>query len=341
MQGPPSNRPEIGSVTLIVCYFGLLPSYSQLVFHSIAANSSITWIVFGDHKPEFDLPQNVIWQQITIRDLEVRFSEILGFHISIRAPYELCNLRPAYGKLFGNELANCQFWGHTDLDMIYGDLRQFLPDSVMSSHDRIYARGHLSLYRNSEEVNNAFKLPTSGIPPYQEIFQNPGLRPQFDEWPGIWKIFRQHGLRQYHKEVIADIKPPTPFKNLRFEMTELENYPIQFFYWHQGKTFQSFYHREGGLMDREVAYIHFQKRPMPAPRFTPEKIRGFTVGPQGFTPYDRENFGAEEILAQNHSVDRSLNDVVKHLANRVKLRFSKAARRTPGAVARAIDNHRS
>ena len=283
---------------MIACYFGKLPPYVSLVLQSAAHNPSIDWLIIGDQEPETQLPPNVRFIHSDIHEVEREIQRTCDTPVVIHRVYDLTRLKPTYGLCFEKYLAAYDFWGHVDLDMIYGDLRAFLPDDVLESHARIYCRGHLSLFRNTPEVNRLFMLSAPGAPCYKQVLANLDHH-QFDEWDGIWKIFRYHRIKQYHAEVIADIPPPTRYKNLRFDTTELQNYPRQIFYWHQGKTYQAYYHREGGLFDREVAYVHFQKRKLPAPIFDPADVNGFTIGPMGFTPYDRENLTMDEMEALN------------------------------------------
>lgn len=305
------------TIGLIVCYFGKLPSYIRLVIHSAAQNPSIEWLIFGDEPPEFDLPTNVRFIKITLRELESRIYQTCKTKTLIESPKALTRFKPTYGLCFQEMLGSYDFWGHVDLDMIYGDLRAFLPDEVLKNHTRVYCRGHLSLFRNTPEVNRHFMLQAPGAPDYRKILSNEDTT-QFDEWPGIWKIFRYHRIPQYHAEVIADIKPPNLKWITRFEAEELQNYPSQVFYWHQGKTFQAYYHREGGLFDREVAYIHFQKRYFPAPNFQPDDTPGFLIGPDGFSPYNRENLYPEEMDRLNAARRRPWREVIQRRILRVR-----------------------
>lgn len=309
-------------IALVVCYFGKLPNYSRLVMRSAGANPSIDWFIFGDHAPDYELPANVRFQHLTMSDLEGIMEAACGTPVRIDRPIDLTRLKPTYGLCFSRQLADYDFWGHVDLDMIYGDLRKFLPPDLLDGYPRVHVRGHLSLYRNTEEVNRYFMLQAPGAPDYREILANRD-RTQFDEWPGIWKIFRYHNIPQYHAEVIADIKTPNWNHITRFEAGELPNYPHQVFYWHGGKTFQAYYHREGGLFDHEVAYIHFQKRAFPEPDTGTLASPGFLIGPAGFTPYDRENLTPGEMDELNRDIPRSFADRLRLRIRRYQRALSK------------------
>jgi hypothetical protein len=294
-------------IALVVCYFGKLPNYSRLVMRSAGANPSIDWFIYGDNAPDYELPGNVRFLPLSMPELQGIMEEACGTPVRIDRPIDLTRLKPTYGLCFRERLAGYDFWGHVDLDMIYGDLRKFLPEELLDEYPRVHVRGHLSLYRNTAEVNRYFMLQAPGAPDYREVLANRD-RTQFDEWPGIWKIFRYHRIKQYHAEVIADIKAPNWNRITRFEAEELPNYPHQVFYWHGGKTFQAYYHREGGLFDHEVAYVHFQKRAFPEPASDTLASPGFLIGPGGFTPYDRENLSPIEMDRLNGDIPRSLKE---------------------------------
>ena len=41
------------------------------------------------------------------------------------------------------------FWGYCDLDLIFGDIRKFVNEEVLNTYEKIYNRGHLTLFKNS------------------------------------------------------------------------------------------------------------------------------------------------------------------------------------------------
>ena len=320
----PTNRPrsEIRHrITLIACYFGPLPPYVPIVFRAMEANSAIDWLLIVDQIPSCSLPTNIRIKILSMAELSDLSSEAVGTKIRIAIPYQVCSLRPAFGLIFREMIRNSDFWGHVDLDAIYGDFQSLIPADAFLNFDRILCRGHLSMYRNTESVAHAFKLDAPGALNYKNVFSDLTVNTAFDEWRGIWKIMRYHNFKQYHSECIADIVPPDQYKIRRFESFGEENHPYQFFYWHEGRTFHAYYHREGGLFDNEVAYIHFQKRNLPAPTFEINESRGFTVGPSGFKPYNRENLSPGEIMKLNSDQMRPLRVIAAHKIAGIRKRF--------------------
>jgi hypothetical protein len=307
---------QCSPIALVVLYYGTLPNHFNLTLATIRQNPSIDWIIIGDVVPPSELPENIRFIHIPLNELSQRFSSLGMGCATISSPYELCSMKPAIGAVFHDYLSSYDYWGHTDLDLLYGDLRHFLPEEVLKSHDRVYCRGHLSIYRNDERVNSAFKLQTPDTTTFANVLKNPSNQ-QFDEWKGIHRIMRYHGFRQYYKEVIADIRPSRRYRIDRFETTDLPNYENQLFYWYNGKTYRAYLHSEGGIYDEEVAYIHFQKRSFPPPDAKLHLSGGFGIGPSGFFPYNREPLTPDQFSELNSGRWKSIPDISREFSKRV------------------------
>jgi hypothetical protein len=304
-----SSAPKLPSICLLAGYFGKLPDYFACFLRSCELNPSIQWIILtDDDSANWNQPQNLHIKQTTLAELQALFSRRLGINVELNRAYVLCDFRPAFGLLFDDLFAGFDFWGHCDLDMINGDLRRFLTNDILAKHDRVLQRGAMSLYRNTEEMNHAFMRPAPGAMDYRTVFRDPHYL-GFDEWRGIYRILRYHGVPQYREEIVADIVAPTRWKIPRFEATELRNHPLQFFYWLRGKVFQGYYNNELGIEDHEVAYIHFQKRRLPAPSFDARHAEGFLITPDGFRPYQGEHLSPTEVEGMNRARWRPFKDI--------------------------------
>jgi hypothetical protein len=306
-------------IALIVCYFGKLPDYFRITERTMGANPSIDWLIFGDELPVSNYP-NVHFIPLSLQDYLLKVKETTGLELKVIAPYFLYNLKPVYGKIFSDYLGTYQFWGCTDLDLLYGDIRKFLPQEILRDHDQILARGHLVVYRNTPSVNEAYKLTSPNAVRFSDLmadFTNPKYH-QFDEWRGMQRILRHHGFRQYHRECMADIKAPSRFRIDSFRTSNLPNHQSQIFYWHSGRAFRAYLHPEGGILDEEVAYIHFQKRRFPEPPSGILDSPGIGIGPQGFFPYDREPLNAEDFSLLNPDPRKPWKDILFQEAKRAK-----------------------
>lgn len=88
--------------------------------------------------------------------------------------------------MFPEVIHGYDFWGHCDLDIIYGDVRAFFTDDFLDSYDYIsvrhdYTTGCFGLYRNNELLNNYFLKSKD----YKKVFSEP-KHYCFDECNFVW-----------------------------------------------------------------------------------------------------------------------------------------------------------
>jgi hypothetical protein len=314
------KNPARSSICLIRWWFGEFPAYMDCILRSCAGNPDIDWLILTDNRTPRKFPPNVHIKHTSLDELRALFSAKLGFAANLPASHSLHTFKPAFGYFFEEPLKDYDFWGYCDFDMIFGDLRKFLREDILAAHDKILCRGHLTLYRNIERVNKAFMLDCPGALNYRDAFQA-GKPGQFDEWRGINLIFRYHNIPQFHDEFIVDVAPPTNYQIKRFEGIAIRNHPEQLFYWHQGKFFHAYLNSDRGINDDEYAYIHFQKRPLPAPGFDPFAVNGFLITPQGFFPYNREPLTPADFARHNQTRWRTFPELLRAVRHSVLCRF--------------------
>lgn len=241
------------SIIVIVCYFGMLPDYFDLWLKSCGKNKDVDFILFTDQNINKSM-ENIRIENKRLSDMKTLFEKKLGMNIILDEPYKLCDFRPAYGEIFKEYLIGYDFWGHCDIDQIFGDIRFFLKDEVLEKYDRIFYLGHLSLYKNKEYINSAYKLKGS-IFNYKEVFGDIHNY-AFDEITGSKKIFDSNNIEIYFNDVAADINPIYS----RFLLCNtFKNKKYQVFYWENGKVFRAYIENNNVKVD-EFIYIHFQKR---------------------------------------------------------------------------------
>lgn len=75
-------------------------------------------------------------------------------------PRKACDYRACFGVMFGKELSNGNYdwWGHTDLDCVYGRVERFMTEDLLAGHDIVanhhdYVSGPWTLYRRRLEVD--------------------------------------------------------------------------------------------------------------------------------------------------------------------------------------------
>ena len=171
-------------IAFVIPWFGKLPNYFQLWLESCKRNPTIDFLVFTDQQPEYPIPENIKLFQYTFKEMVYRFEKKIGFPVALYSPYKLCDFKPSYGEVFEDYLNDYDYWGHCDVDLIWGDIRKFVTDELLEKYVRIFSRGHCTIYRNSSEVNAMYRLlPSNGKQNWKEVFQSPDSF-CFDEWAG-------------------------------------------------------------------------------------------------------------------------------------------------------------
>ena len=175
-------------IAIILPYFGKLPDYFGLFLNSCKENPTIDWYLFTDDRRTYAFPSNVYVEYMSFSDLKSFFQEKFDFDICLNTPYKLCDYKPAYGYIFSDLIKDYDFWGYCDLDLLWGNIRKFLPDGEIIKYDKVGHLGHLALYQNAQEVNTIFMAEIEGRHRYKEVFSCEGSC-VFDEW-GEWSINR-------------------------------------------------------------------------------------------------------------------------------------------------------
>lgn len=153
---------SLTSIAVLTCWYGDYPWYFPYYVHSCSFNPTIDFYIITDNE---DLiphkPDNLIIINKTLEEIKFMASEKLGFNVSLDYPFKLNDFKPAYGFLFPEIFKDYDYWGQSDLDLIYGDIRGFLTEDMINCYDYLsmrhdYTTGCFSLYRNSEKMNAFF-----------------------------------------------------------------------------------------------------------------------------------------------------------------------------------------
>lgn len=150
------------SIAILTCWYGPYPWYFPYFLHSCSFNTSIDFIIITDNKEGINnLPLNVKIHQLSLNQLSSCASERLGFPVDINYPYKLTDFKPTYGFLFPELVKGYDFWGHGDIDLVYGDIRGFMTSEILNNYDVIssrhdYITGSFCLFRNCNHINELF-----------------------------------------------------------------------------------------------------------------------------------------------------------------------------------------
>jgi hypothetical protein len=105
---------------------------------------------------------NVRVESMTLQDFAQLASRQLAVKISVSSPLKICDFKPAYGDIFSVADRDLDFWGYCDVDLIFGNMRQFLDDVTLCKFDIISAAKHFmagpfSLFRNAPSINSLYR----------------------------------------------------------------------------------------------------------------------------------------------------------------------------------------
>lgn len=165
------RRTKLASIGIVSFYAGKLPWYFDFFLHSCKYNLTIDFFVITDNVYLKPIPNNVKIIYMTMQDLSALATEKMGFANYIEDPYKINDYKPAFGLLFSDILNQYDFWGFSDIDVIYGNIRLFFENSLLKKYDFMtvrhdYTAGCFSLFKNNETMNNIFKKSRD----YKKIF---------------------------------------------------------------------------------------------------------------------------------------------------------------------------
>lgn len=153
-----------------------------------------------------ELPPNVKLIHYTIDEFKADATKALEFEVVVGHGYKLCDFKPAYGYIFPDLIKGYDFWGHCDIDIIFGNIHTFMTDDVLNQYDVISARhdyltGSFALYRNGLFNNALFKESKD----YIKVFTS-SENFCFDETNYAFKAF-EIGL--HHSEIKTEVESMT------------------------------------------------------------------------------------------------------------------------------------
>ena len=246
------------SIVFIIPFFGKFPDNFELYLKSCEYNSTINWLIFTDDKTKYDYPENVKVVYTTFENIQNKIRSFYDFDIQLEEPYKLCTYKPAFGQIFSEYISAFDYWGHCDVDMIWGDIRKFYTDEVLSSYDRIGWHGHSTLYRNDDQINKRYLEQVNNTNLFYEATQRKDVT-CFDE-EGMSQIYDHYGW-DYYKEVHFAHPSSADYSFNLKHLPEEENYKnsAQIFRWDKGKLYRM-YVFDNKVHEEEFMYIHFFRR---------------------------------------------------------------------------------
>ena len=156
-----------------------------LTLETMRRNATIDFHFFTDNVPPEELPPNVRFHLGSFEDYIAHANKFLDFEFAPPDGYKLCDLRPLFGIIHADLIGSYDFYGWTDTDILFGDIRAFYTPDILNRYDVLSTHahtisGHMAIFRN----NAKNRLMYRRIYKWQEALQNP-------EFVGI----DEHGIR--------------------------------------------------------------------------------------------------------------------------------------------------
>ncbi len=160
-------------ICIINVFYGTYPEWFRFFLKSCETNTIIDWYFFSDQKTIPSTSGNIRHIELSPDEFSILTSKTLNIQTEIKDFYKICDLKPAFGKIFHEYLKEYDFWGYCDIDLIFGDLSSFITDSFLNSFDVIsfysgFLSGPLCLYRNDLQSIELYKHSCS----YPDVYRN-------------------------------------------------------------------------------------------------------------------------------------------------------------------------
>ncbi|MDD3260376.1 MAG: hypothetical protein PHU79_00465 [Oscillospiraceae bacterium] len=247
------------TIAYVVPYFGRLPRGFPFWLMSCTENPTVTWLLFTDDRTAYLYPPNVQVTYCTLPEIKKKAQRLFDFPIRLEKAYKLCDFKPAYGEIFSEELVGYDFWGHCDLDMVWGSIRSFLTDDILERYEKVGSQGHSTLYKNTAETNARYRTCVPGKADYRKAFSTDAPC-TFDE-PPMERIYQYLHLPYYHKVNYIHLKKYDYgfFMDLLPETDNWKN-KYQVFTWKNGEITR-YYLQNASLQTEKYMYLHYWCRP--------------------------------------------------------------------------------
>lgn len=254
------------TIVVIFPYFGKLPPQYQMWRASALRNPSVDFMFFTD--TDVEPAKNIIVNKMQFSDFRQLVQKAFDFPIVLDRPYKLCEYKQAYGYILQDYIKEYDFWGFGDLDLVYGDLRSFFTEDILT-HKFLLGWGHLTLLHNDEDTNTYFMKQVAGYQNYKEAFTTSKIT-FFDEYgyngcSDKWRDCRPE-----------DCWLEWPFDNASkpkqsYHFNSLTRGWQQVIFEHVDKKLYMLRFCNGQLEKKESLYAHFQHR-----GFMKDKVKDYS-----------------------------------------------------------------
>lgn len=150
-------------IAVVIPYFGSWPIYMNLYLKGCQSNEWLDiFFITNCTPPTIEIPTNVRFINSSLNQISLLIKAKLDMDINLNDPYKLCDFKPCYGLMFSDILKEYDYWGYSDIDLIYGNLKKFVINRINKGFDVLSSReeilsGSFTLLRNTPVINNLFR----------------------------------------------------------------------------------------------------------------------------------------------------------------------------------------
>lgn len=259
----------MNKLVLILPYFGKHKNYFQLFLNSVSFNENeFDLLLFTDNFDNFIKPKNVILNIMSFEDFKTKIQQKFEFKICLNQPYKLCDYKPTYGYVFYDEIKNYKYWGYCDCDLLFGDFK-IIDKLLDDNYDKLFALGHLTIYKNTIENNSIFMSKHNGIYPYIEAFTTNEIYVFDEDGPQINNVHAIFLCNQ-KKVFFDDLSLNITETHVQLYRTVYDGKKRKFsneypnrkeFFYYDGKVI-SLCKMDKNIVKYEYLYVHLQRRKM-------------------------------------------------------------------------------
>lgn len=270
-------------IIFIIPYFGKFPQWFPMFLGSIKNIKSADFLIFTDDQENFSYPSNTKVVYTTFNAIQDMFKEKTGKNLYIGVPYKLIDYKPLFGHVFQEYITNYSYWGHCDLDLLFGDFDGILQKYHFfeEDYDRFSRAGHLTIYKNSPYINNFY---TSKIRKYNHYYGfefaiKTSYPIHFDEL-GMNILSYQNNLKYFDKILYGHVQPE--FEVMTVQYTDRP----EILYRYKGQVLASYLNLDGTIETIDLLYLHIMRRGV-----LPMYVSGdedYYITHSGFYPFEIE-----------------------------------------------------
>lgn len=281
----------------IIPYFGKLPYYFLLWMHTARYSKRFDfWIFTNDRSIVSNAPNVKIINQ-SFEEFTALVQSKFNFKIGLTTPRKLCDFKPTYGFIFEDQISQYDYWGFCDIDLLWGDIDNLVP--LDKNYDKLYVHGHMTLLKNTPEINRLFMKSVQGYETYKSLLsaEDNHVFDEHSDGLNINLIAKQNGISTYFDYSMADINPFSYlFKIAKYDYSSVckKGRKVIFppkrkilFYWQKGKLTKFELYSDDNILCESVRYLHFQKRNLEIEDGA-NSATSFIIVPNKIIPYTGE-----------------------------------------------------